>query len=323
VTLDNQNLDRPWHPSAVMAPIAAAAAAARLLRLPAAQAANAIGIAASFAGGFQAQFGTHGKALHLGKGAMAGYLGAAMAAEGVTGDTEVLERSNGFGACFAPGASWRFMAHDLAGPLFVTSRHVRNTVGFGIAAKPWPWCGGAISAVTALEQILAKGPLRPDDIEEVELHEIRDRTKGPMFRSPYTGVGEHGKFSLPYSAAARLLFDTVSPHVHSDEAARKVLESGLLPKIRVVVQPFSEARPPISRVTIRMKDGRRLVGESFVHRRETEPGALMAKFRDATSPLLDGAAADRLFRQLSGLSQIENAGELLAMVNREEALAPP
>ena len=317
VTTDTQGLDRPWHASGVVGPIAAAAAASRFLRLSAEQAANALGIAASFAGGVQAQFGTNSKPLHLGRSAMAGYLSATLAEAGVTGDTEVLERGNGYGACFAPGASWRFMAHDLEGPLFITSRHTGNTVGFGIAAKPWPWCGGVISAVSALEEILRRQQIDVDDVEELVVYEVKDRTKGPLFRSPYSGVGEHGKFSLPYNIAARLIFDEVSPYVHSDEAARRVLASGVLPRIRVVVQPFGEPKPPVSRVTIRLADGRTLVGESFKHRHETTPTRLAEKFRQATRPLMDEAAADEVRDRLSRLRDLKDAGTVLTIANRD------
>ena len=292
---------RSWHPSAVVAPLAAAAASSRLLRLPVEQAANALGMAASFSGGFQGQFGTSAKALQLGKSSMGGYLAATLAAQGLTGDTEILERSNGFGACFAPGASWRFMAHDLEGPLYLTSRKGKGGMDFRVAAKQLPLCGGAISGITALEAALGAEQVAVSDIEELVIQETRDQTKQSMFRSPYTGVGEHGKFSLPYSLAARLVFKEVSPHATSDEAARKVLDSGILPRIRVVVQPFAEARPPISRVWLRLKDGRTLNGESFAHHGETEPAMLAAKFRLAVADVMDDNTAAAVLQKLGGL----------------------
>lgn len=315
VTSDTQGLDRPWHPSGVVGPVAAAAAAARLMGLPHHQARDAIAIAASFAGGFRAQFGTDTKALHLGKAAMAGHLAASLARSGVTGDAEVLERRNGFGACFAPTASWRYMAHDLTGSLFITSQHERNTVGFGIAAKPWPWCGGAISAVTALEAALAEGAVLVDDVDAVIVEESIDRASGSMFRSPYTGVGTHGRFSLPYNLAARLVFSDVGPHVHSDEAAKEVLASGLLPRIDIRVGPFAEPEPPVSRVTIHLRDGRSLVGESFRPRHRTGWDMLTQKFRQTTAAVLAVDDADALLDRLRDLHDAHDAGSLLADIN--------
>jgi 2-methylcitrate dehydratase PrpD len=315
LTSDTQGLDRPWHPSGVVGPVAAAAAASRLLGLDVERTANAISVAASFAGGFRAQFGTDTKALHLGRAAVAGYMSATLAEAGITGDVEVFERDNGYGACFAPGASWRFMAHDLAGPLFLTSRHAGNTVGFGIAAKPWPWCGGAISAVSALEEILDQERIEPEAVDEITVQEVKDRSKGSLFRSPYSGVGEHGKFSLPYNLAVRVLYDEVSPAVHSDEAARRVLASGLLPRIRVVVQPFAEPRPPVSRVTVRLKDGRALYGESFSHRQETTPERLSDKFRLATRSVMDVGAADVVRQRLGRLRDFEDVRAVFSIID--------
>ena len=94
---------------------------------------------------------------------------------------------------------------------------------------------------------------------------------------------------------------------------------GLLPRIKVVVQPFTEAKPPVSRVTIRLKGGRTLVGESFAHRRETERGALAAKFGDAVSPVMDQKAASAVLQQLGTLRDMKDAGAILAIANRESA----
>jgi len=63
---------RGWHPSAVFGVVAAAAAVAALRGLDAGQAAHALGVAASQAGGVVANFGSMTKPLHVGRAAEGG-----------------------------------------------------------------------------------------------------------------------------------------------------------------------------------------------------------------------------------------------------------
>jgi len=71
--------NRGWHATGTVGAIGAAAACARLLRLPEREAAFALSIATSLAGGFMAQFGTMTKPVHAGFAAQAGVMAAASA----------------------------------------------------------------------------------------------------------------------------------------------------------------------------------------------------------------------------------------------------
>src|SRR5690606_32820466 len=61
--LNPAHRNRGWHATGTVGALGAAAACARLLRLPAEQAAFALSIATSMAGGFMSQFGTMTKPL--------------------------------------------------------------------------------------------------------------------------------------------------------------------------------------------------------------------------------------------------------------------
>src|SRR3954468_16668131 len=77
-----QSLAGGWHAVGTIGTTAAAAACARLLKLPAAQIPDAIGISASLAGGFSANFGTMTKPLHAGQAARNGMMAALLASRG-------------------------------------------------------------------------------------------------------------------------------------------------------------------------------------------------------------------------------------------------
>src|SRR5688572_29948517 len=76
--------NRGWHATATVGAIGAAAACARLLGLPAREAAYTLSIATSMAGGFMSQFRTMTKAMHAGLAAKSGVMAASLARGGVT-----------------------------------------------------------------------------------------------------------------------------------------------------------------------------------------------------------------------------------------------
>lgn len=92
---------RGFHPTGVVGPLSASLVAARLYRLPAAAAADALGLAASMAGGLMsfADDGAWSKWLHAGWAAHGGVIAAQLAAQGFRGPRGVLDgRHNLFGA---------------------------------------------------------------------------------------------------------------------------------------------------------------------------------------------------------------------------------
>src|SRR5690606_15742740 len=82
---------RYWHNTGTVGTFGAAAAAACLLRLDAAQFTHALCTSATFAAGLQQAFqmDSMSKPLHAGRAAEAGVAAAAMALQGVTGSLDV------------------------------------------------------------------------------------------------------------------------------------------------------------------------------------------------------------------------------------------
>ncbi len=73
-----------WHPTAVLGPLAAAAACANLRKLDAAKATQALGMAASMSAGVVANFGTMTKPLQAGRAASSGVTAARLADAGLS-----------------------------------------------------------------------------------------------------------------------------------------------------------------------------------------------------------------------------------------------
>ena len=86
---------RGWHPTSIFGRVGAAAVGCVIMKLDEAQIANALGVAATTAGGLVGSFGTHGKPFHSGKAAMDGILAAQLASEGFVGATHLYELEKG------------------------------------------------------------------------------------------------------------------------------------------------------------------------------------------------------------------------------------
>jgi 2-methylcitrate dehydratase PrpD len=88
--------DKGWHPTATLGIFGAAAAAAHLLGLDIERTANSLALAASFACGIKANFGTMTKPLHVGHVARTGLLAALIAERGFEANPEALEHKQGW-----------------------------------------------------------------------------------------------------------------------------------------------------------------------------------------------------------------------------------
>jgi 2-methylcitrate dehydratase PrpD len=88
--------DKGWHPTATIGIFGTVAAAARLLRFTLDQTAMALGLAASFASGLKANFGTMTKPLHVGHATRNGLFAALMVKGGFTANPAALEAKQGF-----------------------------------------------------------------------------------------------------------------------------------------------------------------------------------------------------------------------------------
>lgn len=93
----------------------AAAAAAKLLGLGVEGTRDALGIAASYAGGITQFFvsGSEVKRLHAGKAAAGGVEAALLARAGLTGPRDAIEGEQGFARAFADGLDARVIEHEL------------------------------------------------------------------------------------------------------------------------------------------------------------------------------------------------------------------
>jgi 2-methylcitrate dehydratase PrpD len=211
-----------WHPTATLGIFGAAAGAAKLMGLDATQTATALALAASFASGLKANFGTMTKPLHVGHCARNGLYAARLASKGFTANgATVFEHQQGFLDVFnGPGT------YDTARALAAWAAPL-DIVAPGIAIKQYPCCGSTHPAVDAMLDIVQRHHPRAEDVERIDaaIHGRRlQHTNRPRPGSPLDA-----KFSLQYVLARALLdghvgvLDFVND-AHLEARAQKMLE---------------------------------------------------------------------------------------------------
>jgi 2-methylcitrate dehydratase PrpD len=153
---------RGFHNTPLAGVFGAAAAVAKLLRLDAAQANNALGLAGSFAGGIRQYLddGAEIKRIHPGKAARDGLLCAEFAKRGITGPGKVLEGRYGFADTHAGGEfKWERLLSQLGERWEIA----------GIYFKPYPCCRHYHSAIDGIIALRDEHGLRPADVESLRI----------------------------------------------------------------------------------------------------------------------------------------------------------
>jgi 2-methylcitrate dehydratase PrpD len=300
-----------WHPTATLGVFGAAAACARLMALDAQRTATALAIAASFASGLKANFGTMTKPLHVGHCARSGLFAARLAQRGFTANARrVFEHEQGFLDVFnGPGT------YDVQRALSAWAAPL-DIVAPGIAIKQYPCCGSTHPALDCMLRLVREQGLQADQVERVEawIHPRRlQHTNRPDPRSPLDA-----KFSLQYVLARALVdghvaVDDFEGGAHEDPRVR-----ALLPRITVAgydERMFDAANHFAGRVRVTLRDGRvheasvdQALGRTSAH---PLPRALLeSKFRLCASTVLRDSAADAVTELVWRLDTLPDLGVL-------------
>lgn len=280
-----------WHATSTIGALGAAAACARLLRLDATGARNALSLATSMASGSRMQLGAMAKSVHAGLAAKAGVLAASLAEQGVSGTEEALEGRWRFAEMFAgaspPPGSMDPPAEDA--PLAIES--------IGLIFKPYPTCAATHLSLDALLALR----VAPERIERIETALPAVLAGNLVYDAPVTGM--QARFSMTYCLATAATQGALTLADFEDAAIHRPEIRALMP--RIVMQPLPDAdpRPPTS-VTLYLTDGTRLSETRTIRRgANTNPmteAEHLAKFRDCAAIALPPAGIDAALAAIEG-----------------------
>ncbi|MGV8989227.1 MAG: MmgE/PrpD family protein [Cypionkella sp.] len=311
-----------WHPTATLGTFGAAAACARLLRLPPARIAVALALAASMASGLKANFGTMAKPFHVGHCARNGLSAALLAAEGMTAAADVFEHAQGFFNVFDG------FGHVVASRVLDEWMAPCDLDDPGIAFKRHPCCASTHPAIDALLRLRAAHGLTPANVSRIQSWTHPRRLRHTNRPDPRTGLD--GKFSVQYVLSLALKQGRVGMGDFDDAAIHDPALRAIMAKVEAA--PHPEARMDsdehfFALVRITTTDGRVL--ETYVDRplgrdrdHRLPDGALEAKFLDCAAQSLTEDSAASVLRSLLAIEQVKDIGAIsrgFVLRDRDEA----
>jgi 2-methylcitrate dehydratase PrpD len=304
-----------WYPPPILGAFGAAAAAARLLRLPPRQVTDAFSLIlcqVSCPGEIKHSADTLIRAVREAFPARAAVVAAELARRGIRGFDAPLEGRAGFFALYAGG---EYEPADLIGGLgeqFWIDR---------LSFKPWPACRGTHGYVEAIIALAREHGLSPDDVAEIRLEggDVQLMLVHPEAQKKRPATAIDAKFSLPFTAALALVRGRVSLDDFDESARGDPRLLAIAARVSYRQRPgWGRERAASAAVALVLRDGRRVAAELDVPLghpdRPLSDGQLRAKFLDcaarASRPLA-GKAAEAIADRLMALEQESDVGALI------------
>ena len=305
-----EHYNKGWHPTATLGTFGAAAASAHLLGLDIEKATRAIAMAASFASGIKANFGTMTKPLHVGHCARNGLLAALLADQGYQSNPAAMEKEQGFFLVFNGAGKYdaEKIFENWAAPLEIES----DSNGL----KQFPCCGSTHPSIAAMLQITREHGISSEDVAEVDILTHPNRLPHTNNPDPTGPLG--AKFSIQYVVARALSDGAVrlghfEGDAHDDELVRSVMAkttAGPHPDM-----PLETDRQWGAEVIVTTNDGQRLshMIEHMVCRgpdNAMSEDEMWEKFEDCAIRSLDRDQLAPLFERLLTFDKIVDMNDL-------------
>ena len=300
-----------WHPTAVMGPVAAAAAIANLRRLDAEKATMAIAIGASMSAGVVANFGTMTKPFHAGRAAQSGVTAARLAAAGMTASADALEHPIGLLRALSPQGRV-----DTETPLDNLGKTWRIAEK-GLNVKKYPMCYGVHRALDGMLDLVRAHKLTPAAVKEIAV--TTGKTQATMLRNHRPQTGLEAKFSMEFAMASALTAGRAGLSELTDGFVRRPDVQSAMGKVSIATTDTVAEDDPIfaafDKIDVTLGDGRRLASPELCYARghwalPLRPDELWTKFRDCAETTLQENGARALFDGLQSLERHGNLREL-------------
>jgi 2-methylcitrate dehydratase PrpD len=302
---------RGWHCTSSIGTVGAAAAAARVLGLDAQAAQHALGIAASAACGLKENIGSMVKPLHAGMAARNGVMAARLAQRGFTASPQAIDGPQGYLATMDS----EHPSLDAA----VADLGIRwEILDTGVTVKLYPSCAATHPPLDALIDLQRRERFTADEVRAVVVDV--DTMTPRLLIHPDPATGLEAKFSMPFCAAAALVYGRLGIDTFDVEHIRDPAVRSVMPRVALRANAAFDQAAPLSqaRVTVELRDGRTLSQSADGAR--GYPGRLTGeelatKFAGCASRTLTGPAAQAAWGALEGLDTIADVRELMTLIS--------
>jgi 2-methylcitrate dehydratase PrpD len=296
----NELINRGWFNQGFQETLGVAALAARMLDLDVMQTRMALGHAASAMAGMMKNRGTDTKGFTAGSAAMHGVIAAELAQAGFTADPDILDGDIGVARLLGLENGDPNKMLDGLGSWDLANR--------GSTIRLHACCGAAHWSMDALQQIVLRRFMTPDEIEAIDVEIPRFLTDMVPIHAPSTGL--EAKYSLEYDLAAIVLDGRAGVHQYTDEAVQRPAATRLMARVNTI--PVDGALQ--SRVVVTLMGGEQL--EATVNRAHGNPAdpltneERLGKFHECAGALASGDRRDRLIDLCRRLDLLDDVREL-------------
>jgi aconitate decarboxylase len=289
--------------------IAAAAAAAKALKLSNDACADALGLGATQAAGiYSARKGAMAKRFHAGGAAHSGVLAGYLAEKGFTGSKEAIEAEyGGFMSSFSDNADFSILTDDL-GTHENMKWHICDT-GF----KAYASCASSHTTIDCIDELMRQG-LTTKNLEKLTIYMSKPGLTNVGWEYEPSGI-VGAQMNGYFISSLKLIDDEVFIHQFTEERIKdpEILE--FTKKIEILHDPEIDKGGQAKRHKVHMKavrtDGTEMTAEreqrrgSFQHPLSDEE--IHAKFKSTAGAILDAGTVNKL---LATVGSIEAAADL-------------
>jgi len=313
-----EHIGQGWHSGATVGVFAAAAGAARGLRLDAGKAVHALGIAGTQASGLMAaQYGAMVKRMHAGRASQSGLYGALLAEQGFTGIEDVLESEYGGFCTTFSRSNDRFRLAELTAGLGETWQTM------GVALKFYACVASNHTTLDALRDLQARKAFGAEDVQKIVVHGSQVTADHVGWKYEPNGLTA-AQLNLPFCVATYLLEGDCGVEQFTDAAVADPKRMALAEKIEVRPDPAITAKGApyrhAVRVEVQLSGGARLECAKQAprgsERNFAAPADIIAKFEKLAAHGLPPARASELRDAVLGLEKLQDAGRIADLMAR-------
>jgi 2-methylcitrate dehydratase PrpD len=315
ICMGNEHLAQGWHSGATAGVFAAAASAARGLRLDVDKTVHALGIAGTQASGLMAaQFGSMVKRMHSGRAAQSGLYGAQFADAGFTGIVNVFESEyGGFCTTFSRSTD-RFKIGEL------TAGYGEVWQAMGVRLKFYSCVGSNHTALDLIRDFRAERPFTADEVAKVVVYGPQATVEHSGWKYVPQGFTA-AQMNLSFCVATELIEGDCFVDQFTEEKLTDPLRMALAEKIEVIHDPAITARGPkfrqMLRLEVHLKDGTKMERTREIGRHKVEFGSdaeVVGKFEKLALRVLPKAQVEELCDCVLNLEKLDDAGKLAQLL---------
>ncbi|HXV11955.1 MAG TPA: MmgE/PrpD family protein [Burkholderiales bacterium] len=310
--INPRHYDHGFHSTATIGTIAAAAGAARMLRLNPEQTRRALGIAASQAAGLRENFGTMTKPFHPGRSCESGIVAADFARLGWTATPIVLEAGRGFFKAAGGGYDPAAIEDKLGNPWSFAYP--------GVSIKPHPSGSLTHPGMGLMLDLIRQYDIRPEQVAKVKVGTNRHMPNALIHHRPRNEL--QAKFSMEFCMAILLLERRAGLAEFTDKVVNRRDVQAMIEKIEFGVHPVAEAagyEKMATVIDVELNDGRILSGRAdFGKGSPSNPMSdveLAGKFRECAAwGKLPKASAEKIVKMVFDLEKLKSVRELTRLL---------